>query len=153
MISSIETTVTELLTTFLQTEGYELVDVETAGGNRNKTLRLLIHKNEGLTVSDCKYLDQAVRPILEVHQLLTEFRQLEIASPGLDRPLKTEADFKRNLGRTVQIQITSENGQNDEVEGKIADVVDRHVVLEETTGQTVHIKTSEIYKGHIQLVW
>lgn len=153
MISSIETTVTELLNTFLQTEGYELVDVETAGRNRNKTLRLLIHKDEGLTVSDCKYLDQAVRPILEAHQLLTEFKQLEIASPGLDRPLKTEADFKRNLGRNVQIQITAKNGQIDKVEGIITDVVDRHVVLEEITGQTVHIKTSEIYKGHIQLVW
>lgn len=151
MIGGIETKVTELLETFLQTEGYELVDVETAGGNR--TLRLLIHKDGGLTVYDCKYLDQAVRPILEVHQLLTEYKQLEIASPGLDRPLKTEADFKRNLGRNVQIQTTSKNGQMNEVEGNITDVVDSHVVLEETTGQTVQIKISDIYKGHIQLVW
>ena len=153
MIEGIETKVTELLETFLQTEGYELVDVETAGGNRNRTLRLLIHKDGGLTVYDCKYLDQAVRPILEVHQLLTEYKQLEIASPGLDRPLQTEADFKRNLGRNVQIQTTSKNGQMNEVEGNITDVVDSHVVLEETTGQTVQIKISDIHKGHIQLVW
>ncbi len=153
MIKGIETKVTELLETFLQTEGYELVDVETAGGNRNRTLRLLIHKDGGLTVYDCKYLDQAVRPILEVHQLLTEYKQLEIASPGLDRPLKTEADFKRNLGRNVQIQTTSKNGQMNEVEGNITDVVDSHVVLEETNGQTVQIKISDIHKGHIQLVW
>lgn len=153
MIGGIETKVSELLETFLQTEGYELVDVETAGGNRNRTLRLLIHKEGGLTVYDCKYLDQAVRPILEVHQLLTEYKQLEIASPGLDRPLKTEADFKRNLGRNVQIQTTSKNGQMNEVEGNITDVVDSHVVLEEATGQTVQIKISDIHKGHIQLVW
>lgn len=153
MIKGIETKVTELLETFLQTEGYELVDVETAGGNRNRTLRLLIHKEGGLTVYDCKYLDQAVRPILEVHQLLTEYKQLEIASPGLDRPLKTEADFKRNLGRNVQIQTSSKNGQMNEVEGNITDVIDSHVVLEETTGQTVQIKISDIHKGHIQLVW
>ena len=91
MINGIETKVTELLETFLQTEGYELVDVETAGGNRNKTLRLLIHKDGGLTVTDCKYLDQAVRPILEIHQLITEYKQLEIASPGIDRPLKNRS--------------------------------------------------------------
>ena len=151
MIGGIETKVSELLETFLQTEGYELVDVETAGENR--TLRLLIHKNGGLTVYDCKYLDQAVRPILEVHQLLTEYKQLEIASPGLDRPLKTEADFKRNLGRNVQIQTTSKNGQINKVEGNITDVVDSHVVLKETTGHTVQIKISDIYEGHIQLVW
>ena len=153
MIRGIETIVAELLTPFLQTEGYELVDVETAGSNRNKTLRLLIHKGGGLSVTDCKYVDQSVRPVLEAHHLLTEYRQLEIASPGLDRPLKTEADFKRNLGRNVQIRTTSKNSQMNEVEGKITNVVDRHVVLEETTGQVVHIKISEIYKGYIQLVW
>ena len=153
MIKGIETKTTELLETFLQTEGYELVDVETAGGNRNRTLRLLIHKDGGLTVSDCKYLDQAVRPIMEVHQLLTEYKQLEIASPGLDRPLKTEADFRRNLGKNVQIQTTSKDGQMNDIEGNITEVVDSHVVLQETTGQTVQIKISDIYKGHIQLVW
>lgn len=153
MIKGIETKVTELLENFLQTEGYELVDIETAGGNRNRTLRLLIHKDGGLSVTDCTYLDQAVRPILEIHQLLSEYKQLEIASPGLDRPLKTEADFKRNLGRNVQIQTTSENGQMNEIEGNITDVVDRHLILKETTGQTVQIKISDIYIGHIQLVW
>ncbi len=151
MIEDIETKVAKLLETFLKTEGYELVDVETAGGNR--ILRLLIHKDGGLTVDDCKYLDQAVRPIMEVHLILTEYKQLEIASPGLDRPLKTEADFNRNIGRNVQIQTTSKNGLMNKVEGNITDVVDSHVVLEETTGQTVQIKISNIYKGHIQLVW
>lgn len=153
MTGGIENTVAELLTPFLQTEGYELVDVETSGGNRNQTLRLLIHKDGGLTLSDCKTVDNVVRPILEVHQLLTGYRQLEIASPGLDRPLKTEADFKRNIGRNVQIQTTSNSGKSDEVEGKITDVLDTHILLEQSSGKTVQIEISQICKGYIQLVW
>lgn len=153
MAEGIEDTVAELLTTFLETEGYELVDVETAGGGRNRTLRLLIHKDSGLTLSDCKAVDNAVRPILEVHQLLTEYKQLEIASPGLDRPLKTEADFKRNIGRNVQIHTRTNNGQSNDVEGKITDVVDAHILLEQSSGKTVQIEISQICKGYIQLVW
>lgn len=153
MAGGIENTIAELLTPFLQTEGYELVDVETSGGKRNQTLRLLIHKDGGLTLSDCKTVDNVVRPILEVHQLLTEYRQLEIASPGLDRPLKTEADFKRNIGRNVQIQTASNNGQSEEVEGRITDVVDTDILLEQPSGKTVRIEISQICKGYIQLVW
>ncbi len=153
MAGGIENTIAELLTPFLQTEGYELVDVETSGRTRNQTLRLLIHKDGGLTLSDCKTVDNVVRPILEVHQILTEYRQLEIASPGLDRPLKTEADFKRNIGRNVQIQTASNNGQSEEVEGRITDVVDTYILLEQPSGKTVRIEISQICEGYIQLVW
>ncbi len=153
MTGGIENTVAALLTSVLQTEGYELVDVETAGGRRNQILRLLIHKDGGLSLSDCKMVDNAVRPILEVHHLLTEYKQLEIASPGLDRPLKTEADFKRNIGRNVQIQTTSKSERSNEVEGIIADVVDSQIVLEQSSGKTAQLKISQICKGYIQLVW
>jgi ribosome maturation factor RimP len=153
MPGDIETTVAEMLTPFLQTDGFELVAVETAGSRKNQTLRLLIHKAGGLSVSDCKAVDDAVRPILEVHQILDGYKQLEIASPGVDRPLKTAADFQRNLGRTVQIETTSHNGQVFEVEGQVLEVVDASVVLEQTSGKTVHIEISRICKGYIQLVW
>lgn len=150
MAGGIETTVAEMLTPILQTEGFELVAVETAG---NRTLRLLIHKQGGLSVSDCKTVDHAVRPILEIHQILSKYKQFEIASPGVDRPLKTSADFQRNLGRTVQIEATSHNGQTFEVQGKVADVVDGYVILEQTSGKTVHIEISRVCKGYIQLSW
>jgi ribosome maturation factor RimP len=112
-----------------------------------------VHKQGGLSVSDCKAVDHAVRPILEVHQILSEYKQFEIASPGVDRPLETAADFRRNLGRTVQIEATSESGQAFEVEGQVVDVVDGCVVLEQTSGKTVHIEISKVCKAYIQLIW
>lgn len=153
MAGGIENTVADILTPLLHTEGFELVDVETAGNRKNQILRLLIHKPGGLSVSDCKTVDNTVRPILEVHQILAEYTQLEIASPGVDRPLKTAADFQRNLGRTVQIEATSHNGQTFEVQGQVTDVADGDIILEQTSGKTVHIEISRICKGYIQLIW
>ena len=92
-------------------------------------------------------------PILEVHQILDAYKQFEIASPGVDRPLTTAADFRRNLGRTVQIEAISQSGQAFEVQGQVVDVIDECVVLEQKSGKTIHIEISKVYKAHIQLIW
>jgi len=153
MTEAIETTIEEILTPLLEVEGYELVAVETAGNKKNKILRLLIHKHGGISVADCKTLDKEVRPILEVHQILDDYRHLEIASPGLDRPLTSEGDYKRNIGSNVQIVTISKNGQNHDLQGQVKNVIDGCVVLEQTSGKTIHIDISQIYTGSIQLVW
>lgn len=153
MIGEIETTIAEILTPILEIEGYELVAVETAGSQKNRTLRLLIHKPGGISLVDCKALDREVRPILEVHQFLDDYKQLEIASPGLDRPLTSEGDFKRNIGRNVQIVTISTNGNSIDLQGQVKDVIDGCVVLEQTSGKTINIDISQIYTGSIQLIW
>ena len=153
MAGEIDTTIAEIITPLLDNEGFELVAVETAGNRKYQILRLLIHKEGGLSVSDCKVVNQAVRPILEVHQILDGYKQLEIASPGVDRPLTTARDFQRNIGRTVQIETTSQNGKIVDVQGQVKNVVDRCVVLEQASGKTVHIDISQICKGYIQLTW
>lgn len=153
MSGGIETTIVEMLTPLLLQEGFELVAVETTGNKKNRVLRLLIHRQGGLSVKDCQVVDQVVRPVLEVHQILDDFRQLEIASPGIDRPLTTARDFQRNIGRTVKIETSSSNGQTSEVQGLVKDVFEGCIVLEDTSGENRHIDISQICKGYIQLAW
>lgn len=153
MSTGIDITVSNIITPLLEREGYELVAVETIGNHKNQILRLLIHKNGGLSVQDCKIVDQTVRPILEIHQILDDFKQFEIASPGIDRPLTTSRDFQRNIGRNVKIETTSPNGQMFEVQGLVKNVVDGHIVLEQASGENTNIEISQISKGYIQLAW
>ena len=139
----------ELLAPILDIDGFELVDVET----QLQTLRLLIHKPGGLTVSDCQAVNRVVRPILEVHQYLASYTQLEIASPGLDRPLRTAADFQRNCGRTVQIEVDSKNDGNYQVQGAVIEVSDEKVVLAQDNGKHVTINISRVRNAQIHLEW
>lgn len=139
----------ELLAPTLNTDGIELVDVET----QLQTLRLLIHKPGGLSVSDCQAVNRVVRPILEVHQHLANYTQLEIASPGLDRPLRTAADFQRNCGRTVQIEADLKNDRKYQVQGDVIEVDDEKVVLAQDNGKHVTINISQILNAHIHLKW
>ncbi|MDE0013959.1 MAG: hypothetical protein OXU36_22650 [Candidatus Poribacteria bacterium] len=139
----------ELLAPILDIDGFELVDVET----QSQTLRLLIHKPGGLTVSDCQAVDCVVRPILEVYQHLASYTQLEVASPGLDRPLRTAADFRRNCGRTVQIEVDLKNDGNYQVQGDVMEVSDEQVTLAQDNGKYVTINISGIRNAHIHLKW
>ena len=139
----------QLLAPILDIDGFELVDVET----QLQTLRLLIHKPGGLSVSDCQAVNRVVRPILEVHQHLVNYTQLEIASPGLDRPLRTAADFQRNCGRTVQIEADLKHDRKYEVRGDVIEVNDEKVVLAQDDGKHVTINISQIRNAHIHLKW
>ena len=142
-------TIFELLAPILDIDGFELVDVEI----QSQTLRLLIHKSGGLTVSDCQAVNRVVRPILEVHQYLASYTQLEVASPGLDRPLRTAADFQRNCGRTVQIEVDLPNDGNYQVQGDVMEVSDEQVILAQDNGKQVTITISQIRNAQIHLKW
>lgn len=149
MTVSEKNSIFELLAPILDLDGIELVDVET----QLKTLRLLIHKPGGLSVSDCQAVNSVVRPILEVHEYLASYTQLEVASPGLDRPLRTAADFRRNRGRTVRIEVASKDDRKYQVQGTVIEVCQEQVILVETNGNRVVINISEIRDGYIHLKW
>jgi ribosome maturation factor RimP len=89
--------------------GFELVDVERA---QRGLLRIFIDRIPGreysvpgefITVDDCEQVTRQLQYALEVEGL--EYSRLEVSSPGLDRPLRTEADFRRFAGQAVQITL------------------------------------------------
>ena len=67
---SLKESISSLVLPVLQTEEVELVDVEFEGEPNGKTLRILVHKNRGVSVEDCRHIAKIIQPILSVHQLL-----------------------------------------------------------------------------------
>ena len=92
VVKLIETTVTGL--------GYELVDVERSGRGM---LRVFIDKPEGISVEDCQVISNQLTRLFTVENV--DYDRLEISSPGLDRPLKKEADFIRFAGEKAQLKL------------------------------------------------
>ncbi len=79
--------------------GYEFVDLElTRGGG----MRLFIDKPEGITVEDCVRVSNHLTHLFMVENV--DYERLEVSSPGLDRPLRKEADFIRFVGSLVKIK-------------------------------------------------
>ena len=81
--------------------GYELVDVQASNGGR--LLRLFIDKPGGVTLDDCAAISRHLSRVLAVEGI--DYERLEVSSPGLDRPLRKEADFARFSGHKAEIRM------------------------------------------------
>ncbi|MBT7522271.1 MAG: ribosome maturation factor RimP, partial [Nitrospina sp.] len=83
--------VIDLIEPTLQGSEIKLVDVEYKKIGKDWTLRVLIDKNQGVTVFDCQKLSREIEDLIEIHELIKDHYVLEVSSPGLDRPLKKES--------------------------------------------------------------
>lgn len=84
---------------------YEIVDIEYKMGNKHDLLSIFIYKKEGIDLDDCAKMSHEIENELDNLQILSRPYYLEISSPGLDRPLKTKDDYRRNLENEVEIKL------------------------------------------------
>ena len=92
--------VVKLVETTVNGLGYELVDFERSGRG---VLRVFIDKPGGISLDDCQTVSNQLTRLFPVENI--DYERLEVSSPGLDRPLKKEADFVRFAGEKVQIKL------------------------------------------------
>ena len=129
--TSIYQSVADLIKPTLEGNGIELVDVEYKKTGKIWVLRVFIDKNQGVTVHDCQELSQEIEDLIEIHELIDDHYVLEVSSPGLDRPLKKEADFLRNKGKRIQIKTYSSINNKKENVGTVIDFVNGTLFLED----------------------
>lgn len=87
--------------------GYDLVGIEMLNqGSFNVTLRVYIDKEGGITLNDCSIVSDQLSSVLDVADLIAHKYDLEISSPGLDRPLFDLAHFEHFKGHKARIFLT-----------------------------------------------
>ena len=114
----------------LAREGYELVDLEfTRDGNR-RFLKLFVDKPGGFSLADCEHVSHTVGAYLDNADLIEESYRLEVSSPGLDRVVKKEQDFRRFAGRKINIVTTEPVEGRRKFSGVLRGVEDGDVLVE-----------------------
>ena len=94
----------DLLQPLLEARGLELVELGYQRPQRGRgTLRLFVDRTGGVTLEDLTRMNRLVGEVLEVHDLIPGPYNLEVSSPCLTRPLKTERDYQRYVGRLVRV--------------------------------------------------
>lgn len=89
----------------LQSQGFELVDLEYRRESQGWVLRIYLDREGGVTVEDCAGVSGEIGAILEVKDLIPNRYILEVSSPGLTRPLKKPEDFSKYRNRLVKIKL------------------------------------------------
>ena len=93
-----------LLEPIVAEHDFELVDVEYVKEGSNFYLRAYIDKPEGITVDDCEVVSRTFSQKLDEEDFIDEAYIMEVSSPGLGRPLKKEKDYKRSMGKELEIR-------------------------------------------------
>jgi len=93
-----------LLEPVLERDGLELVDVEWLRAAGRWTLRVYMDKPGGVTVDDCQAESRILETILDAEDLIEPAYDLEVSSPGLERPLRKKEDFVRFAGRPAHLK-------------------------------------------------
>jgi len=100
-------TLTTLLQPVIESQGYDLWELEYAPGRGGAVLRIYIDtaSHAGITVEDCERASRAVSEVLDTTDPIPGNYTLEVSSPGLDRPLRTARHFEPYVGETVMVEM------------------------------------------------
>ena len=112
----------------------ELVEVEYVK-ERDWYLRVFIDKPGVIGLEDCEELSGRLEQILDERDIIPGAYILEVSSPGLDRVLKTERDFKREVGKAVDVKLFSPLNGEKQFTGELAAYGDDHITLLQKKGR------------------
>jgi ribosome maturation factor RimP len=142
---SIESIVQNMVLDIINDKEYELYDVEYVKEGPFKYLRIYIDKPGGITIDDCSEVSRALSKILDEKDLIKEQYFLEVSSPGVERPFKTDADFQNNLKKIVEVKLYKSLNGKKVIKG-LLEQKDEETVVINCDNEKITIELKEISK-------
>ncbi|RLL45350.1 ribosome maturation factor RimP [Oceanobacillus piezotolerans] len=156
MSSQVTKTTEELVLPILEKKQLELVDIEYVKEGKNYFLRVYIDKPGGIDIAECGEVSEQLSEKLDEKDPIKDPYFLEVSSPGVERPLKTKADFEKNVTQNVYIKLYEPIDNEKEYEGIMKDFSNDIVTLEykvKTRKKTVEIPFDKIAKARLAVVF
>jgi len=142
--------VREVVEPILQSQGYELVDLEYQRESRGWVLRIYLDREGGITLDDCTGVSHEVGAVLEVKDVIPNAYVLEVSSPGLTRPLKKPEDYNRFRNQLVKIKLFQPLDGRRNFKGILLGL-ERETVRVEADGQVFEIPLQSIAKANLEI--
>jgi ribosome maturation factor RimP len=128
--------------------GYELVGIEYLPQGKHSLLRVYIDAEDGITLDDCSRVSHQLSGLLDVEDVIPGHYNLEVSSPGLDRPLFKAEHFQRFAGQAAKIRLSLPIDGRRKFSGILCGVQDNNVVIE-VEGQELQLPLNIIEKANL----
>ena len=130
----------ELIDKVIDRDDLFLVDIAVSGNEDSRKIIIYLDGDNGISITDCTKISRQISHQLEEENMISDNLVLEVSSHGLDRPLKLQRQYKKNIGRVLSVQLT--DGSN--LEGKLISLDKEIIELEiEKKRKSGKIKTFE----------
>ncbi|SIQ09144.1 ribosome maturation factor RimP [Halanaerobium kushneri] len=143
-------TVTDFVLPIAHSEELNLVDVEFLKEGSNWILRIFLENKDGdLTIEECEKVSRALSVILDEEDPIDKSYILEVSSPGLERPLKTEEDFERFKGELIAVKTFKKINGKKEFIGTLKDFEKDKIILILADKQEISIDYSLVARANL----
>lgn len=136
--------VEDVLTPFLTSNAIELVDVEFVKEGPYRYLRVTIDKEDPVTLDDCQMVSKFLNQKLDTLDPIEEQYFLEVTSPGVERTLKKDNDYKKYAGREVQLKLFQPFDGQKLIVGILEGLIDDHIVVQHESMGRIEIPKSKV---------
>ena len=133
--------------------GYDLYDLIFVKEGSNWYLRIFIDKPGGVTIDDCEIVSRAVEKVLDEKDPIEQSYILEVSSPGLDRPLKKEADFDKYKGSRVDVKLYKPQSGRKLFTGILEGLHDGNIVIVDDSGKRLCFPKSGVALCRLTVVF
>jgi ribosome maturation factor RimP len=133
--------------------GFELVDVELKRGREGSVVRLFVDREGGIGLADLQSISEEVSVVLDAEDAVPFAYTLEVSSPGLDRPLKKEADYQKSVGKLVKLSSYELVDGRRQWTGRLQAFEDGmlSVTLEKEGGKVARIPYAKVSHGRLEV--
>lgn len=134
----------EAIQPVLRDHGLELVDLDWRPHRPRAALRVFVDKRGGVGIGDCERVSREIGDVLDVSGLISQAYDLEVSSPGLDRQLRREREYRWAIGKPIRCWLAG----GAEVQGRLAEVGVERLTLERS-GERVEVARADITKARL----
>ena len=152
MTTSVREKLVGLIEPLLERLGYEMVDLEFAGGRGSAMLRVFIDREAGVGIEDCEAVSREVSALLDVHDPVPTGYRLEVSTPGFDRVLRKPAHYARFAGAQVAVELAVPREGRRRYAGRLVRSDENGVELR-VDGVAVAFPYREVFRARLVPEW
>lgn len=142
----------------IENTDFKVVEIDLKNIQSRKMIRIFLDSENGITIDQCKGFSRKIGDKFEQDNTIEGEYVLEVSSPGVERPIKEDWQFRKNIGREILVNFTDRDKSIREYKGIIESVIEDKVQLKikgkkKSLAETVDIPIAKINSAMIQLKW
>ncbi|WMJ72561.1 ribosome maturation factor RimP [Cytophagaceae bacterium ABcell3] len=123
--------ITEITNKYITDPSFFLVDVIISGNSGMTKIKVILDGDKGVSIDDCASISRKVASEIEENKLIENAHVLEVTSPGLDQPITMLRQYKKNIGRKVEVTVQ----ENKVFKGELKEVYDDKIIINAESGK------------------
>lgn len=144
--------IVEIADRICREQNLHLIDVEVKGDANRTVFQIFADSITGITLGECERVSRLIMDEIDMDDAFPRNYRLDVSSPGLDRPLKTDFDFQKNVGYDLSVQVLEED-EKKTYTGQLLRSDADFIYLTDKKGGEKAIRRKDIDRAKVKLKW